>query len=189
MEEIWRDIYGYDGLYQVSNYGRVYSFPRKKTKGGFLKLGKNKDGYLQVFLSKNGNGRFRRVHTLVAQAFIPNEDIFKTEINHKDECKTNNFVFVNEDGSIDESKSNIEWCTHKENINYGTHNERMAKTQTNRKDLSKQVNQYSKDGKTLIKTWISLNEIQRQLGLSSGYICDCCNGKHSQAYGFRWEYA
>lgn len=176
MEEIWKDIQGYEGLYQISNLGRVKSLNYNHTrKERILKPIKNLNGYLQVNLSKKGKNIYS-IHRLVAQAFIPNEDLFKTEINHKDENKINNNV------------NNLEWVDHKSNMNYGTRNERSSKSQINNPKRSKQVNQYSKDGKTLIKTFPSIRQIERETSFAPQNICNCCNGKIKQAYGFRWEY-
>ena len=110
MNEIWKDIEGYEGLYQVSSFGRV----KRVTTGRILKGSKDKDGYLVVGLYKNNTKSTKKIHRLVAQAFIPNHE-HKPEINHIDEDKTNNKV------------SNLEWITRKENLNHGTRNERAGK--------------------------------------------------------------
>lgn len=165
--EIWRDIEKYEGLYQVSNQGRVKSLKFGKEK--ILKSGKDKDGYLKVDLCKDGKKKTCQVHRLVAQAFIDNPSNLE-QVNHKDEDKTNNNV------------SNLEWCSAKYNMNYGTHNERVAKA------LSKQVNQYSLDDK-LIATYPSTMEVERQLGYSNKNISKCCLGKYKQAYKYKWRYA
>ena len=123
-EEIWKPIEGYEGLYEVSNTGRVRSFDRYvKYSNGQIHLHKGKvlspikdtDGYLQVVLHCNGKCKTIKVHRLVAQAFIPNPDNLP-QINHKDEDKLNNCV------------ENLEWCTAKYNINYGTRNIRRRET-------------------------------------------------------------
>lgn len=102
--EVWRDIDGYDGMYQVSDLGRVRSLKFGKVR--VLRPNKNKDGYLLVGLSKENKRKTIKVHRLVAQAFIPNDDESKTQINHIDECKQNNKV------------SNLEWCSAQYNITY-----------------------------------------------------------------------
>lgn len=177
MEEIWKDIYGFEGLYQISNLGRVKSL---KNYGGvkerLIKPKKTKGGYLCVSLWKDLKRYCKLIHRLVAQAFIPNEDLFKTIVNHIDENKENNTV------------ENLEWCTQEYNNNYGTHQERCAIARLNHPDMSKQVEQYSLDGKTLIKTFPSTIEIQRQLGFAQSNISSCCNGKYKTAYGFIWKY-
>lgn len=116
MEEEWRDIKGYEGLYQVSNFGRVYNVLR----GTFLHQCVRKNGYQQVTLCKAHSQHTFRTHRLVAEAFIPNPDNY-TQINHKDEDKTNNCV------------DNLEWCDAKYNINYGSRNSKVSKSLTGHK--------------------------------------------------------
>lgn len=117
--EVWKDVLGYEGLYQVSNKGNVYSVERvssqgKKCGGRILKLGYNRGGYLKVNLYKDGKMKTKIVHRLVAEAFIPNPNNYP-EINHIDEVKDNNNI------------ENLEWCTSKYNSNHGTRNERARK--------------------------------------------------------------
>lgn len=173
MKEIWKDIYGYEELYQISNFGRVKSL--KYGKEQILKPRKDKYGYLRVGLSKDGKVKNCQIHRLVANAFIPNDDdLFKTEINHKDENKENNIY------------TNLEWIDHKSNINYGTRNEKVSKAKINGK-TAKQVQQYSLDG-TYIQSFQSTKEIERELGFDNCHICECCNDKRKTAYGFIWKY-
>ena len=106
MNEIWKDIDGYEGLYKVSNLGRIKSLGNDKNrKEKILKTGKNKFGYLHVILCKEGKVTTFRVQRLVANAFIPNPEN-KPEVNHIDENKENNCVW------------NLEWCTHQYNNEY-----------------------------------------------------------------------
>jgi len=163
MEEIWKPVVGYEGLYEISNLGKVKSL--KYGKERILKPRNNK-GYLEVDLPKDGKHKSYKVHRLVAQAFIPNDDLFKTEINHIDENKENNNV------------NNLEWCNRQYNNNFGTRIEK----------ISKQVNQYDLAG-NFIQTFPSMHEIERQLGYNNSHICNCCNGKLKTAYGFIWKYA
>lgn len=126
MLEIWKDIKGYEGLYQVSNLGRIKSLERTievKTKHStcrtikerILKPEKCKSTqYLYVNLNKFGNVKHCTVHRLVAEAFIPNPDNLP-QINHLDENRSNNCA------------DNLEWCTNKHNCNYGKHNYNMSK--------------------------------------------------------------
>ena len=118
MEEVWIDIVGFIGKYQISNYGRVKSIKRKYAGEKILKLQIDKDGYHRVSL-KNGKSYYLPVHRLVAQAFIPNPDNLPC-VNHKDENKLNNFVWINDDGTVDLEKSNLEWCTVAYNNTYGS---------------------------------------------------------------------
>ena len=103
-QENWKDIDGYDGMYQVSDLGRVRA--KKYGRCKVLKPRNNCKGYLRVWLYKNGNGKCLYIHRLVANAFIPNDDESKTQINHINEEKSENRV------------SNLEWCTASYNINY-----------------------------------------------------------------------
>ncbi len=162
--------------YEVTCSGEVIN---TKT-GRVLKTSKNKDGYLQVVLYKKGRKKTFKVHRLVAQVFIPNPDNLP-EINHKDENKTNNTIFVREDGSVDFDKSNLEWCTHEYNNNYGTRNEKVAKAK------SKTVLQLRKDG-SLVRVWKSAMEVQRQLGFAQTHISACCRGELYSSYGYKWSY-
>ena len=188
MLEIWRTaIYKgepYEG-FEVSNLGRIKSLNYRRTgKSKLRKPRKNKDGYFQVGLRKNKKTKTCLLHRLVAQTFIPNPENLP-EVNHKDEDKTNNFVFLNEDGSINKKKSNLEWKTHRDNINHGTHNERSAKTRTNGK-RSKPVLQLTLDGE-LIREWPSIMECERN-GFNQSHVCLCCNGKQKTYKGFKWCY-
>lgn len=130
--ESWKDIEGYEGVYQVSNEGRVRSLGNnKKRKEKTLKPQCDRLGYLTVLLYK-GKPKRLLIHRLVAKAFLPNQNDYPI-INHKDENKENNFVFINEDGSVDSEKSNLEWCTSKYNCNYGTRNNKMVRARENNK--------------------------------------------------------
>ena len=159
MNEIWRDIKDYEGLYQVSNLGKIKSLKRQGTNGGILKAVKTKNGYLHIELSKNKKLRTFSVHRLVTEAFIENTEN-KPQVNHKDGDKTNNCV------------SNLEWCTAQYNIDYSN---------------SKRVNQYDKQG-NFIKTWKSMKEAERELNICNSNISRCCNGKAKTTGGYIWRY-
>ena len=174
--EEWRDVVGYEGLYQVSDQGRVKSLERKvkhwcgerTVKERILKPSDNCMGYLIVNLSAGGKRKHFKVHRLVCQAFHDNPEN-KLDVNHINENKTDNRA------------CNLEWCTRRENINHGSRNTRTAEA------LSKPVGQYTLDGE-LVKIWPSATEARRQTGFSQGNICLAANGKHKQAYGFIWKY-
>ena len=162
MEEIWKDIEGYEGLYQISNMGRV-----KALKKGIIRKPRLGRGYLYLNLCKNGMKKTFKIHRLVAKAFIPNPQNLKC-VNHKDENKLNNVVY------------NLEWCTFKYNTNYGTSLKRRAETQT------RNIYQYDFNGK-LIKIWHGLNEVKKS-GMSPSAISSCCNKIYKTSYGFIWKY-
>lgn len=159
QKETWKDIKGYEGLYQVSNFGNVRN---KKFK--ILKPRKNKNGYFQVNLSKNNKHKNYYVHRLVAIMFLKNEYDYPC-INHKDENKLNNNI------------NNLEWCSYSYNNNYGI-----------MKNLcSKVILQYDKNY-NLIKEWNSINEIERNLNIFHGSISKCCQGKLKSTGGYVFKY-
>ena len=174
-KEVWKDIKGYEGLYQVSNLGRVKSVARniyRNNKGTFCNhFYKEKifdvdslEPYPRVTLSKDNKSKHFSIHRLVANAFIPNPNNLPC-VNHKDEDKTNNNV------------NNLEWCTHKYNSNYGSRNDRIIEKQ-GKKVLCVETN----------IIYRSVNEAARLNNMSANYICACCNNKCEKAYDFHWRY-
>lgn len=175
--EIWKDVAGYEGLYQVSSMGHVKSLERTYVgRGGgkhpvkerILKPATTHNGYLRVTLYAGDKPKALKVHRLVCQTFHKNPNN-KPEVNHINEDKTDNRA------------CNLEWCTRRENCNHGTHNERSAKNR------SKPIGQFSLDGK-LIKVWQSACEARRQTDFSQGYVSAAARGEYKQAYGFIWKY-
>lgn len=185
MEEIWKDIEGYEGLYQVSNFGNVKSLNWKNTgKARNLWLKPHNKGYSQVELIKNGKRHCCVVHRLVAIAFIPNPNGFPV-VNHKDEIKTNNFA------------DNLEWCTRSYNVRYSMarHPERRPNGIARRRgyrfkginsDLV--VHQLTLSGE-LVKVWKCSRDIFLETGMSDWSISECCRGNRKTAYGYKWQYA
>ena len=180
-KEEWRDIAGYEGLYQVSNMGRVKSLERTVTRKNGRKLSVKEwilkpetihNGYLRVALEDSGKRKRFLIHRLVCEAFLENPKN-KPEVNH-----------INEDKS-DNRACNLEWVTKEENINHGTRNARVGKAVS--KALSKPVGQYTRDGK-LIKVWQSTKEVERQLGFANGNISKVARGELKTAYGYVWKY-
>jgi hypothetical protein len=176
--EEFRDIEGFEGEYQISNYGRVYSLISKK----FLKFGKvGGGGYSQVSLYKEDKKKNYYVHRLVANAFIPNP-LNLPQVNHKDENPSNNHVF------------NLEWCDASYNINYGSHTERMlqhpnwkASHKKVAEKQSKSVQQFTKNGE-FVAEYPSVHEAERQTSINNQNISSCCNGKRCFAGGFVWRH-
>lgn len=167
MKEIWKDVVGYEGLYQVSNLGRVKSLNYNRTgKEKIMKCGYDKDGYIRVLLTNNKKERImKKVHRLVAQAFIPNPYNLPM-VNHKDENPSNNIV------------SNLEWCDAKYNNNYGNS---VIKR-------SKQILQIDITTNIIINIFPSMMEIQRKLNIPTSHICSCCKGRYKTSGGYKWSY-
>ncbi len=192
--EYWVDIKGYEGLYQVSTHGRIYSVPRRGTRGGVLRQGLSRNGYQCVALCKDGICKSHMVHRLVAENLIENPDNLP-EVNHLDECKTNNHA------------SNLEWCTRLENLHHGTGIERMAaahdyatsskKSAANHdydavaKKMRKPVVQFDLNG-DVIKCWDGVTVAANALGISAGNISSACKKTkpciHGKSHGFIWRY-
>lgn len=181
MQEIWKDIPGYEGLYKASNFGNIKSLKRiakKEYKGNRIvkekiMLGtKNNDGYLKVHFKNNekciDKGLF--IHRLVAQTFIPNPDNLP-QINHKDGNKLNN--------SID----NLEWCTNLYNQQHAWKN----KLHTSHKGICKKIKQFTLDN-LFIKEYESLTEASNKNNISIGNISLVLNKKRKSAGGFIWTY-
>lgn len=208
-KQCWKDIPGYQALYQVSNTGRVRSLNYNRTgKIKILKQRKDKLGYRSVFLCKDGKLKKYSVHRLVALAFIPNPNNYPI-INHKDENKINNTVW------------NLEWCTQEYNNNYGNRNKKISKahkgkqfTEEHRKKISeakkgkhhteeakrkmseakkgkngKPVLMFTLDGE-LIKRFNCTTEANEYLGKDkyNKNINMCLRGKNKTAWGYKWKY-
>ena len=181
MEEIWKDITGYEGFYQVSNLGNVKSLNyarRGYSKNLVPKV--NNDGRLWVELIVCGKKKQFLIHRLFGCAFIPNPDNLP-QINHKDENPKNNCV------------DNLEWCTGMYNVRYSyeRHPERARQRKHGpqyRRRIDKQVEQLDLGG-NIVKTWKDCRTIAVETGMSQWSISQCCDGKRHTAYGFRWQYA
>ena len=177
--EEWRDIRGFEGIYSVSNLGRIMAHERKVNVCGggvrtikkhILKPMKCKNGYLEASLYVGQKRTVRLLHRVVAEAFIPNPNNWP-EVNHKDEDITNCRV------------ENLEWCTSKYNANYGSRNVKMM---LNRHD-NKSVSQFTKDG-TLVNAYSSITEAVKATGADISSIIRVCKGKQHTAMGYVWQY-
>ena len=177
--EVWKDVIGYEGLYQVSDRGNVRSvdrhvphktFGKKFCKGVVIEPHITNAGYLRVNLCKENRYKSFSVHRLVAEAFLTTCDITDLQVNHKDEDKKNNSV------------ENLEWVTKQENNNYGTKVDRQAQK------VKIPVLQYDKEG-NLIGEWKSATDAEKALsGKFTGAISHCINGKTKSAFGFIWKF-
>lgn len=186
MEEIWKDVKGYENLYQISNTGKIKSLERYKNNHSKKQLVKekirkqivSKTGYYTCMLNKNGKNKLFKVHRLIAEAFIPNPNNYPI-INHKDGNKLNNDI------------SNLEWCNYSHN---GKEAYRLGLIKNNTYGIKKynnslkiKVNQYDLNGK-FIKQWESISDIQKELNYATTNICRCCKGTYKTAYGYIWKY-
>lgn len=170
MDEIWKPVCGYEGLYEVSNNGNVRSLKRKTTSGKTMKFSTNKDGYYRVHLCKNGKTRTLFVHRVVAMAFIKNVDSGKNIVNHRNEVKTDNRA------------ENLEWCDVKYNTNYNG--------ATVRRGIAQRTPIYAiKDGKKVFYSGIT--EAAKSLNVSHGNIVGCLQRRRGRRTlrGYTFEYA
>ncbi len=180
MKEEWRDVVGYEGYYQVSNLGNV----KRKTsivKSALLHLNGYKtvkehimkpsvmNKYLSVRLCKYGVSKTKKVHRLVAEAFIPNPQNLE-QVNHKDENKLNNRA------------DNLEWCTCLYNQNYGTRKEKREHSQV------KEIQKIDVKTHKVIETYFSLMNASKMNGLSFKAISRCATGKSKTSGGYIWRY-
>lgn len=206
--EIWKDIEGYEGLYQVSNYGRVRSLDKitkagkgcKLHKGKIRKLREDKDGYLTIVLYDGKRRNTYRVSRLVAYHFVTNDDpINKTQVNHIDENKQNDYY------------KNLEWCTPSYNINYGNRNKKSADKQKGKKiprwqiDLVKKANigrvhtdeekRKRANSHRKMVMCVETGEIYKGYDVAAnakgikgcGHISECTKGKRKTCGGYHWK--
>ncbi len=165
--EVWKPVVGYEGLYEVSNFGRVRKLEYR------LMSGHNHKGYVRVNLTKDGEKKSVFVHRLVAEAFLPNPDSYPI-INHKDERPGNNRV------------DNLEWCDHKHNANWGTNKERIS---AHSKNKSAVVAVDIETGEEVIYPSVAAAGkalTGKYVGGSS--ISEAASGKRKTAYGKIWRY-
>ena len=178
-KEVWIDIDGYEGLYQVSSFGRVKRMfigsNNRGVKEKIRRQGLCRQGYNRIQLSKDGVSKNVRVHRLVAEAFIPNPGKKRT-VNHKNGIKTDNRV------------DNLEWNTYAENLDHAIkvlgRKTIKGRTFPNR---VKPIIQVYPDG-SFVK-WRCVRDVCNRFNFDRAFIIRCCNGKNKSAYGFRWMFA
>lgn len=166
MREVWKDIPGYEGLYQASNLGKIRSLYNYRKYN--VLTPRIKRGYYQIGLRKNGVRKWHQVHRLVANTFISNENNLP-QVNHKDENRLNNCV------------DNLEWCTASYNNCYGNRIEKV-KSKT-----SKPICQYDLKG-NFIKEYPSISCVERELKINKSSVSLCANGIYRKANGFIWKF-
>ena len=184
--EVWKDVKGYEGLYKVSNTGKVKSFQRNREK--LLSDKYYENGYLRASLSKNNEKKKVLIHRLVAETFIPNPEN-KPEVNHIDGNKKNN------------NASNLEWCTRCENVKHAwktglneEHREKLSKTAYKTVNKlweknKKPVIQMDLDG-NFIREFDSAKEAFEYYGIKrlQTSISACCTGRRKTAHGYKWKF-
>lgn len=193
--EVWKDVKGYEGLYEVSNLGNIRSLdrvvpPGRKLKGVIRKQVLNKKtGYLYVGLCKNGKSKNISVHRIVGEAFIEKVD-GKDTINHINENK------------LDNRAENLEWLSLTENLKYGTHDERVKKNHVAKRGKEHSgygkfgVNSRAHKGKVIginkndptdIVEFPTAVDACRALGMSTGHLCDVLKGNGKSCGGYIWR--
>ena len=160
--EVWKPLYIQERIYYVSNTGRV-----KNKYNKILHAVVGSSGYEEICLCVNYKRYYKRVHRLVAQAFLPNPNNYPC-INHINGNKLDNNV------------SNLEWCSTKYNVNYGNC---IAKRANSKK---KPVQRIDKDGK--IYTYLSATDAGKELGINPNFISRCCTGERKTLYGETWNF-
>lgn len=181
MKEIWNDIVGYEGIYQVSNFGNVKSLDRIDARGWhrrgeYKRKSKSKTGYLIVGLFKDGIETKHQVHRLVATTFLENHKGYP-QVNHKDEDKCNNNV------------NNLEWCDNDYNMKYTMARHDRFWVHYGPRKRKRKIAQFTIDG-THIKTWKSVIDIQKTIGLRASNIWVACNNKNRhKSQGYIWKFA
>lgn len=176
MEEIWKDVKGYEGIYAISSYGRCKSlqaklgYGRMEDKDGIMKIEniKHHNGYCTIKLTVNKIKKTARIHRLVAEAFIPNPNNYPF-INHIDGNKLNNNV------------ENLEWCNHQQNM------EHASKHKLINQGIKRKIKQLTLDN-VEIKIFNSIREASKETNVNRDSISLCLKGIQHKAGNYKWEY-
>lgn len=178
MNEIWRDVIGYEGLYQVSNLGRVKALPKRGHKSLIMKQTIKKDGYIRIQLSKDAKSSCLYVHRLVADAFLPKTPE-KSEVNHIDGNKSNNALF------------NLEWVTRSDNTKHalktGLRTNPTKGKFGSTHPTAKKIYQYDLNG-NLIKIWGSASEAERLGNFNAKSIYMCVEKRRLSYKKYIWKH-
>ena len=179
--EIWKDVLGYKGLYQVSNYGNIKSLsfgPKNiclSNTEQLLKTSKSSTGYVHVQLYKDGKSKTVNVHRLVANAFVKNP-FNKPEVNHIDANRSNNHA------------DNLEWVTHSENLKHAVKTGNRIPPSIKNSNLSLcHILQYSLNGQ-FVKEWNCIDDISHSLNFRRNNIISCIKGFRKSSYGYIWKW-
>lgn len=180
MKEIWKDIQGYEGKYQISSLGRVKSCRRTSVVNGGVYSRSEKilkqsivSGYNTVCLCNQSMQKNFKVHRLVASSFVPNPNNFKY-INHIDENKQNN------------SSDNLEWCTAKQNTNHGTNKIRISNTKRNNGQSRPVALLDNNDN--IIKEFYAIVDAAEYIGARKSDVCAVCRGRQATVKGYKFKY-
>ena len=180
MQEIWKDIPNYEGLYQVSNLGRVKSLPRLHgtiywKNEIILKINIARNGYAGVFLQKEKSKKRVSIHRIVAQTFLENYDE-KLQVNHKDGNKLNNNI------------DNLEMMTASENQQHSRKLGLQISLKGADNPCSKKILQYDKND-VFICEHKGIDATAKKIGIGTSTLSLCLRGKRKMAGGYKWRYA
>lgn len=175
MEEVWKDVVGYEGIYQVSNLGQLKNIKHNRLLTGAI----NRYGYVSVVLIKDKKVKNTRMHRLIAETFIPNPKN-KNQVNHINGIKTDNRV------------ENLEWVSNHENVIHAWENGLTRPLWKNKfgknHNRSKEIYQIDKNTNLVIKKFYGCSEAERETGVKRQNIHLCCSGKAKTAGGYKWEF-
>ena len=175
MQEIWKDIEGYEGLYKVSNLGRVKSLGNKSNhKSEIILRQSNVLGYSMVSLLRDSKSKMFKVHRLVAQAFIPNPNN-RPQVNHKNGIKTDNCI------------DNLEWCDAKQNMQHAVKYGLAKQLKGKDNPRSKKIYQIDVLTNKVVNVFCGLREMERETGFSRSNVVNSTKRKEGTAYGWKWS--